>query len=191
MAEQSGTIAATSSVPIRGLMPSGVVWRHLRRFVRRKPLGAFGAAIALILVVVAVFAPFIATHDPAETNGALVYAPPGSQLLLGGDQLGRDVFSRLVYGARISLYAGLLSAFIGATIGGYIGWWAFEWAGIMTAFIVSTIASDWTCHPGRASRMPYARLSVSMVALMAAALLHNAPSAPNVTRPVWPLFVII
>jgi len=116
MADQSGSIASPG-VPIRGLMPTGVFWQNLGRFVRRKPLGAFGAVIALLLIVVAVFAPFIATHDPAETNAALIYAPPGSQLLLGGDQLGRDVFSRLVYGARISLYVGLLSAFIGASIG--------------------------------------------------------------------------
>src|SRR5215467_14984526 len=116
MAEQSGSIAASPNVSIRGWMPTGAIWQHLGRFGRRKPLGAFGAAIALLLIFVAVFAPFIATHDPSETNAALVYAPPGSQLLLGGDQLGRDVFSRLVYGARVSLYAGLLSAFIGASI---------------------------------------------------------------------------
>src|ERR1700747_1431511 len=121
MVEQSGSIAASSGLPIRGLMPRGAIWQHLGRFARRKPLGAFGAVIALTLIVVAVFAPFIATHDPAETNAALVYAPPGSQLLLGGDQLGRDVFSRLVYGARVSLYAGLLSAFIGASIGMVVG----------------------------------------------------------------------
>ena len=117
MADQSSSITASPGVPIRGLMPTGVFWQNLGRFVRRKPLGAFGAVTALLLIVVAVFAPFIATHDPAETNAALIYAPPGSQLLLGGDQLGRDVFSRLVYGARVSLYVGLLSAFIGASIG--------------------------------------------------------------------------
>jgi peptide/nickel transport system permease protein len=79
-------------------------------FARRKPLGALGAVVALILIVVAIFAPFIATKDPAQTNAALVYAPPGSELLLGGDQVGRDVFSRLVYGTRVSLYAAGYSA---------------------------------------------------------------------------------
>src|SRR5215472_284370 len=121
MAQESSGIAVSAGVPIRGPMPTGVIWQNVSRFARKKPLGAFGAVIALILVVVAVFAPFIATHDPAETNAALVYAPPGPQLLLGGDQLGRDVFSRLVYGARVSLYAGLLSAFIGASIGMLVG----------------------------------------------------------------------
>src|SRR5262244_1574779 len=143
MAEQSGGIAATSGVPIRGLMPTGVAWQRLGRFARRKPLGAFGAVIALILIFVAVFAPFIATHDPAETNAALVYAPPGSQLLLGGDQLGRDVFSRLVYGARVSLYAGLLSAFIGASIGMVVGVASVHFAGktVLIALSVAYIPS--------------------------------------------------
>src|SRR5262249_4105757 len=117
MAEQSASITVSPIVPIRGWMPTGAVRQRLGRFARRKPLRAFGAVVALILIVFCVFAPFIAAHDPAEPNAALVYAPPGSQLLLGGDQLGRDVFSRLVYGARVSLYAGLLSALIGASIG--------------------------------------------------------------------------
>src|SRR5499427_5774214 len=146
MAEQSGSIAATSGVPIRGLMPTGAIWQHLGRFARRKPLGAFGAVIALILIFVAVFAPFIATHDPAETNAALVYAPPGSQLLLGGDQLGRDVFSRLVYGARVSLYAGLLSAFIGASIGMVVGVASVHFAG-KTDLIIQRIIDTMMAFP--------------------------------------------
>jgi peptide/nickel transport system permease protein len=122
MADQSSSIAASPGVSIRSLVPAGAVWwRHIIRFARKKPLGAFGAVIAFLLIVVAVFAPYIATHDPSETNSALIYAAPGSQLLLGGDQVGRDVFSRLVYGARISLYVGLLSAFIGASIGMLVG----------------------------------------------------------------------
>lgn len=121
MADRSGTITASRGVPIRRLMPTGAVWQHIGRFARRKPLGAFGAVIALLLIVVAVFAPVIATHDPNDTNAAFVFADPGPQYWLGGDQVGRDVFSRLVYGARVSLYAGLLSAFIGATIGMMVG----------------------------------------------------------------------
>jgi peptide/nickel transport system permease protein len=121
MADQGGSITASSGVPVRGWPPSGVIWQHITRFARKKPLGAFGGVIALILLVVAILAPIIATHNPNDTNAALVYAPPGSQYWLGGDQVGRDVFSRLVYGARVSLYAGLLSAFIGASIGMMVG----------------------------------------------------------------------
>jgi len=90
-------------------------------FVRRYPLGALGGAILLALILTAIFAPWIAPHDPQETSVALQYAPPGSARILGGDQLGRDVLSRLIYGARISLSVGLLSVGIGVTAGTLIG----------------------------------------------------------------------
>jgi peptide/nickel transport system permease protein len=90
-------------------------------FVRRYPLGALGGAILLALILTAIFAPWIAPHDPQETSVALQYAPPGSARILGGDQLGRDVLSRLMYGARISLSVGLLSVGIGVTAGTLIG----------------------------------------------------------------------
>ena len=83
MAEQERQHSSVSKGAIRSLMPSGVIWRRLGRFARRKPLGAFGAVIALILIIVAVFAPLIATHDPAATNGALVFAPPGIGVCAG------------------------------------------------------------------------------------------------------------
>jgi peptide/nickel transport system permease protein len=91
-------------------------------FFRQKPLGFAGAVVAIILVIGAIFAPLIATDNPRTVNADLLYAVPGEQgTLLGGDQLGRDVFSRLVYGARISLYVGITSSFIGVTIGLLVG----------------------------------------------------------------------
>jgi peptide/nickel transport system permease protein len=91
-------------------------------FARRKPLGGFGALVATVLIIVAIFAPFIATADPRTTDAKYKFASPGTEArLLGGDQLGRDVFSRLVYGSRISLYVGVLSSFIGCTIGLLVG----------------------------------------------------------------------
>jgi peptide/nickel transport system permease protein len=93
----------------------------LRDFTRRKPHGAVGGAILLVLVLVALSAPWLAPHDPYQTNVAFKYAEPGSELLLGGDQLGRDVLSRLIYGAQISLWVGLLSVLIGITAGTLLG----------------------------------------------------------------------
>jgi ABC-type dipeptide/oligopeptide/nickel transport system permease subunit len=90
-------------------------------FARRQPLGAAGAVVLLSLVLVAILAPWISPYDPQEPNGALKYAKPGGELLLGGDQLGRDVLSRLIYGARVSLYVGLLSVGIGVTAGTLLG----------------------------------------------------------------------
>ncbi len=114
MAQQRAVAVALPGHPIRGLRTIG---HHAGNFARTKPLGAFGAGVAIILIIIAIFAPFIATHDPRETSAEHVFASPGSEVWLGGDQLGRDVFSRLVYGSRISLYVGILSAFIGVSIG--------------------------------------------------------------------------
>jgi peptide/nickel transport system permease protein len=104
-----------------GLRPKSPLPAALLSFVRRYPLGALGGAILLALILTAIFAPWIAPHDPQETSVALQYAPPGSARILGGDQLGRDVLSRLIYGARISLSVGLLSVGIGVTAGTLIG----------------------------------------------------------------------
>jgi ABC-type dipeptide/oligopeptide/nickel transport system permease subunit len=122
MAQVIGGSTGALGTLTRELRPKRTAWQNLANFARRKPLGAFGAVVATILIVVAIFAPLIATHNPTETNSAYVFASPGSSgLLLGGDQLGRDVFSRLVYGARISLEVGILSVVFGVTIGAFIG----------------------------------------------------------------------
>ena len=182
MTQESSGIAVSSGVSIRGSVPTSALWQFVVRFARRKPLGAFGAAIALTLVVVAVFAPFIATHDPSETNGALVYAPPGSQLLLGGDQLGRDVFSRLVYGARISLYAGLLSAFIGATIGMVVGVASVHFGG-KTDLIVQRLIDTMMAFPPLILAIAImAALGASLNNVVIALSIAYIPNAARVLR---------
>ena len=77
--------------------------------------------MAILLVGMAIFAPIIANHDPYQVNPKLKFSAPNSETYFGGDHLGRDVFSRIVYGARISLYVGILSSLIGSTIGMVIG----------------------------------------------------------------------
>lgn len=112
--QQVGTLPA-------GMRPKPTVWKNLRDFSVSKPLGAGGAAIAILLILVAIFAPLIATHDPELTNHKTVLASPSGEMFLGGDQIGRDVFSRLVYGARISLLVGILSVLFGVSIGFGLG----------------------------------------------------------------------
>ena len=77
--------------------------------------------MAIFIVIVAIFAPVIQTHDPYLTDHTKVYASPSGEYLLGGDNLGRDVFSRVVAGSRISIKVGLLSALVGCAIGLLIG----------------------------------------------------------------------
>ena len=105
-------------------------WAKIRFLARRYPLGAFGAVIMVLCVFAALFAPFITVYDPLSTNAALSLARPSVQHWLGCDFMGRDVYSRIVYGARISLAVGLGSLGIGLTAGvliglisGYLGGW--------------------------------------------------------------------
>ena len=116
--------------PIFVLPPKRTFRNHLVFFITKKPLGAFGAAVAILLVVTAVFAPAIANHDPYETVVANIYAAPLTENFFGADRLGRDVYSRLIYGARISLYVGILSSFIGCTIGMAVGVASVRFGGV-------------------------------------------------------------
>jgi peptide/nickel transport system permease protein len=100
--------------------PTGT-WTALVRFCQKKPLGAAGGLLMLLLVVAAVFAEALATHDPIATDAANTLAAPGAQHWLGSDHLGRDIYSRIVHGARISLLVGVASTILGSVLGGIIG----------------------------------------------------------------------
>ncbi len=104
-------------------------------FSRRKPLGAIGAAIVVLLILTAIFAPFIAPHDPDKVNSDFIYAPPSSTFLVGTDQIGRDTLSRLIYGARVSLYVGIVSVLIGATMGTLLGIISAYFGGLTDLFL--------------------------------------------------------
>jgi peptide/nickel transport system permease protein len=90
-------------------------------FVRRYPLGAIGALIMVIFVATALFAGTIASFDPFTTNARVSLAPPGGEHVLGADFMGRDVFARIVYGARISLAVGVGATALGCLVGVAIG----------------------------------------------------------------------
>jgi peptide/nickel transport system permease protein len=97
----------------------GVV-RTLLTFARQYPLGAAGAVVLFTIVVCALLAPVIATHDPLEIT-ADISQGPGAHHWFGTDRFGRDVFSRTVYGARVSLWVGAVSLAIGIGGGSAIG----------------------------------------------------------------------
>ncbi len=92
----------------------------LGRFIRKKPLGAAGGFLVLLLVATALLAGVLATHDPVRTSGTVLVAP-GADHWLGTDNLGRDLYSRIVHGSRISLLVGLASTLMGTVVGGLIG----------------------------------------------------------------------
>lgn len=139
-----------------------IFW-HIRHFVQTKPLGAVGGAIVLILILTAIFANFIAPYPYDEGRGTDRLQGPSGSHLLGTDNLGRDLFSRIVYGSRVSVTVGFGAVIVGtglATIlgilSGYFGgrfdlllqrvidaWIAFP-AIILLAFLVTIFTSNRT-----------------------------------------------
>lgn len=105
-------------------------WGSLAHYIRRYPLGAIGALIFMAFVLTAIFAPVLTGFDPTSTNPKSSLANPGGAHILGADFMGRDMWSRIVYGARISLAVGIgataLGCLLGTAIGlmsGYFGGW--------------------------------------------------------------------
>jgi peptide/nickel transport system permease protein len=96
-------------------------WSRILFFARRYPLGAVGAVIVLVFVLTAIFANLIAPMDPTTTDAKASLARPGGVFWLGADFMGRDMYSRIVFGARISLTVGLGATLAGGILGVSIG----------------------------------------------------------------------
>jgi peptide/nickel transport system permease protein len=112
-----------------GAMSRGC-WGRLAFLVRRYPLGTAGGAILAVFVFAAAFAPLLTHFDAVSTDARVSLAAPSALHPMGADFMGRDVYSRIVYGARISLAVGLGSTFLGGVLGvalgllsGYLGGW--------------------------------------------------------------------
>ena len=112
--------------------PTGLaaVWPALWNFTRRKPLGALGGVVIVFAVLLAILAPWVAPHNPEGVGIAKKFSPPGTESApLGTDHIGRDVLSRLIHGARISMYVGVMTVLIGITIGTMVGISSAYWGG--------------------------------------------------------------
>lgn len=108
-------------------------------FARRYPLGAAGAVIIIIFVLSAIFADYIAPLDPLQTNAASSLAAPDTTHFLGADKMGRDLFSRIVYGARVSLIVAVASTLLGGIIGvllGLMSGYLLGWFDLITQRII-------------------------------------------------------
>jgi len=95
--------------------------KAIRDFAWQRPLGAVGAVIILIMVVVALAADLLAPYDALATDYGAMLAAPGAEHWLGTDSFGRDLLSRVIYGSRTALIVGIGASFIGATLGALIG----------------------------------------------------------------------
>jgi peptide/nickel transport system permease protein len=111
---------ATVSQPIDQAPRSsrlGTLWQ----FCAQNPLGAAGGFVVLVMIVMAVLAEVVTVYDPTRNNFGAMLEAPSAEYWLGTDQFGRDLYTRIVYGARTALLVGFISAFVGGTIGLILG----------------------------------------------------------------------
>ncbi len=114
--------AGAMAMPAPAVRPgSAGMWAGLLGFCRKKPLGAAGGVIMVVIAFTAVFANVLQTYDPIATDAAATLAPPSTAHWLGTDHLGRDIYSRILHGARVSLLVGLGSTLVASVLGGVIG----------------------------------------------------------------------
>jgi peptide/nickel transport system permease protein len=167
-------LQATPSAQPRELTPAR---RALLRLLRRR--GAMlGLAIVMAFVLIAVFAPVLAPQDPLQTSWSAVRKAPSAQYLFGTDEIGRDVLSRVIWGARASLLAGLVSVCIAMALGvpigllaGYVGGWV---DGLISRFTDAMLA------------VPFLILAIALAAFLGPSL-TNAMIAIGVSA--TPVFI--
>ena len=171
-----------SAVPIQTTPPAqprelSPARRALLRLVRRRS-AMLGLAIVLAFVLIAVFAPVISPQDPLQTSWSAVRNAPSAQYLFGTDEIGRDVLSRVIWGARASLLAGLVSVCIAMALGvpigllaGYVGGWV---DGLISRFTDAMLA------------VPFLILAIALAAFLGPSL-TNAMIAIGVSA--TPIFI--
>ncbi len=93
----------------------------IAKFVRRQPLGTAGGAVMALVMLAAMAASFVSTDDPTRTDAAQTFLPPGPRHWFGTDHLGRDIYSRIVHGARTSLAVGVTTTALGGLVGSSVG----------------------------------------------------------------------
>ena len=154
-------------------------WGAVRFFIRRYPLGAAGAVIIGIFLFAAAFAPFLTVYDPLSTNAAASLARPSATHWLGCDFMGRDVWARIMYGARISLEVSLGAMLLGSGIGvtvGLLSGYLLGWFDLITQRILEMMQA-----------LPLLVLAIIMAAALGPSL-HNTiiaiaiPLVPYVAR---------
>ena len=155
--------------------PSGWAARLILR-ARRRPLGVLGGGLVALLLLAALLAPYVTRYGPANIDSTSVLVPPGRQHLLGTDNLGRDVLTRVLHGARLSLYVGLVSVTLGSLAGGALGLVSGYRGGLADAvsqrFLDALMA------------FPTLLLALAIVAALGASL-HNVVMAIAVAQVPW------
>ena len=166
--------AAATPAAARRDGPWALAWRRLRR--RRSAM--FGLAVVAAFVVLALLAPWISPHDPIATSWSAIRKPPSAAHWFGTDDIGRDVLSRVVWGTRASLLAGVVSVSIALLVGVPIGKLAGFVGGAVDAFVSRLTDAFLAC--------PFLILAIALAAFLGPSL-TNAMIAIGVSA--TPIFV--
>ena len=164
MATQQVTGGQTVALPFK---PESRLraWGHeTRSFARRKPLGAFGALVMVVLVLMAVLADFVVPYDPLAHDATVALNSPSPSHVAGTDQFGRDIFSRIILGARTSLYVGVavtVFSIVPAVALGMISAYFGGWVDYGLQRVVDTIQS-----------VPYLILLIAIMVVLGPSLLN-------------------
>src|SRR4029079_1766165 len=150
--------------------------RALRRLLRRK--GAIvGLVVIATFIVLAVFAPLLSPYDPIATSWTLVRKPPSMQHWFGTDDLGRDIFGRVIYGARASLTAGVISVGIALLIGVPLGLLSGYRGGFIDALISRITDAMLAC--------PFLILAIALAAFLGPSLVNAMIAIGISTTPIF------
>ena len=109
------------------LPPPPTLWKKIATFARKQPLGTAGLIVVVVFILMAIFADVITVFDPIDANYEYILQPEGTvtddgrTFFFGTDDFGRDLFTRIVYGAQTALFVGFVCAFVGATVGLVLG----------------------------------------------------------------------
>jgi peptide/nickel transport system permease protein len=118
---------------------TSAAWDSARHIILRNPLNVCAFGLFALICLMAIFGPLLAPQSPFETNAALTFHPPSADHWFGTDQLGRDVFSRVLVAARLDLTIALsavaLSCAAGSLIGAMIGYWGGFWDAVVSRIV--------------------------------------------------------
>ena len=158
--------------------PADSPLRQALTVLARRPAALFGAAVLLVMVLLAVFAPWIAPFDPLKTSWTLVRKAPSAAHWFGTDEVGRDLLSRVIWGGRASLSAGVVAVSIAVVVGvplgmisGHLGGWFDSLIGRLTDAMLA---------------IPFLILAIALAAFLGPSL-GNAMIAIGITA--TPIFV--
>ena len=153
-------VALQRPVPSIPSRVGGGLWT----FARRKPLGAICAVILAVFVLTSAFATVVAPHDPLKQNGGRTIEGSSREFWMGTDHLGRDIFSRILYGAKISITVGIAAVCVGTSMGSTLGLISGYRGGKLDLYI-QRLVDAWIAFPGLI-------LTLTLVSMLGASLIN-------------------